>query len=296
MESKLFRNSVSVVVVITMIMSVFALPVLLDDGVNAAEKEKSASASYTINQSAKLRNGIKAIMSDGVATTKSPSVAYVASPTRNKITMASASRMKNDRKFFKVGRMTSDGFTANIKNYILSQGASLTSTVGIEVGASFYVPGVTTITTPKYNSKDYGKLKYNNSDIKLDANTLDISLRINSAGRHKLVQEFEKYTIDYVATDPTSGQIVGFTISPNYQTQTITKYFQIKRQLKFVGGKVKKSKRSKFVTVGKKFGKLPSAGKKYTGWYKTKKSKTKYTKKTKMKKGVGALKVYAKKK
>jgi len=260
MENKLFRNSVSVVVIVAMFLSIFAL-VGMDSGAYAGEKQAKVDAVAITdkNVSDKVSGQMKSLSSNVI------SPLYKANSKKNKITYKGS-------------------FVAN-KNHYINFGGDGIKNAPVD-GGTFFIPRKYTVVKGKYSaykSWDTDVNALNNNAIGLAA-----QMRFSPAGKWKMTVEYDKK--QWFSITDVDGQVRwSYDDVTSGMKYTATKIIDVKGTVTFSANKgklKKKSSRTKYVSANGKAGKLPKVtrkGYKFKGWYTQKKGGKKITKSSKVK-------------
>lgn len=257
MENKLFRNSVSTLLVVVMVMSVLSIITFFDnDGVFADEgKGVNVRVSSTDNTFAPLA---------------AADPAYNANAALNKHTFT---------KYVKVGKWNpifADGHRYDhIVNTYQTYGRDITKYVA---GEEYFMPASITVTGKNLN-RTFNYSTYSTSPG--NSTRYGVELKSTHAGKFTITTQFRKCYVD------TS---IGTTVYFKEQDATrypVTDTFYVQAKIKFKNnkkkGKLAKSKKTTWKNPTEKYGKLPKPkakkGYKFKGWY-TKKSGGKKVKKS----------------
>lgn len=269
MENKLFRNSVSTVIIITMIMSVFSVITLLggDNVFGASEATLDVKAATVVEGN----------NSENVINSNSIKLQAVANPGKNKNTFP---------KTIKAGKKMNIWADGDRYSTIYSKMLTYKTNNDINIftnGETYYEPASMTITHKKKGKRTVNFSHYTYSMY--DRRGLHLNV---SAGKYTISTKFRKCYVEI--NNGTYYDSVYLRVDDSAALSTKSNTFYVKSKIKFAynkkKGKLSKSKRIKYLAPTKKYGSLPKPkakkGYKFAGWYTKKSGGNKVTKNSKV--------------
>lgn len=277
MENKMFSKSVSMLLVVVMVMSVFGVITMFDGGAYAdTTAKKQEVKSVSSNDAFSALGDIKA---------QDFSAATVANPAYNSVSIPNELRYGQLNYVYANGHRYTEVYNKFVNYVNLCNSGDITNISMFTNGEEYYE-----MASMKLEKKGFYPRTFTNyhSNTRM-AQYYGVEIgKTMPAGKYTLTTTYRKCNVSATlnSVDNPTYSTVRLNAVPNSEvSQTST--FYIKSKVKFSNsskkGKLAKAKKTKYLTPGKKYGKLPKPkakkGYKFKGWY-TKKSGGKKVKKT----------------